>query len=73
MVANDSSAADLRGKPTYEPAEVSVRADHSARQVVVELVDLDAAGVELRLAPEQGLELALRLAAAVARLLRIER
>jgi hypothetical protein len=56
----------------FAPASVQVRPDHVRREVVVVLINGGEA-VELRLSPEQGLELGLRLAANVARLLGVDR
>jgi hypothetical protein len=72
MVTDDSSAATPCGKPTYTAADLSIRHDFANDQVVVELADHDGDGFILRIEPGPALELALRLAAVVARLRRIE-
>jgi hypothetical protein len=66
MASDDSSAAAPRGNP----ADLKVTVDHVDCHVVLTLL---GECVELRLAPAAALELCLRLAAAAARLLRIER
>jgi hypothetical protein len=72
MADRDTTSAAPCGKPAYEPADLSIRADHSAGQVVVELIDPVGDGFMLRVEPGPALELALRIVATVAKLRRIE-
>jgi hypothetical protein len=65
------TAEPLGGK-AFAPASITVRSDARIIAVVVELVDEDGAGIELRISPHQALEAALRIAASVAKLMRIE-
>jgi hypothetical protein len=69
MADTDSTPAVSRGN--LQVADLIVRADHAERAVVLEVRGPDDDGVQLALSPERALEVALRVAAAVAKLMRL--
>jgi hypothetical protein len=64
MVADDSSAAGLRGNPPFHIADLTVTADRAARRVVLEVRDLDD-GIQIAIDPPLALEVVRQIVAAL--------